>query len=158
MGGSQGGSQGAAGRVSLAYAKLIFLPSTDLFYREHMANSQTSYHKASAWCTITAPRRRVPRLTISRSHKYAHLSLNLYRIVIPTDTSSTGLLRRPDLQHIHSNHKYNLQIRRRHQHNKIETMNRRRHIHEHHVRLHSRQVKARRERVGARLRPVEDVQ
>ena len=39
MGGSQGGSQGAAGKVNLAHAKSILLPSTDLLYREHMAKT-----------------------------------------------------------------------------------------------------------------------
>ena len=39
MGGSQGGSQGAAGKVRLAYAKSILLPSTDLLYREHTAKT-----------------------------------------------------------------------------------------------------------------------
>ena len=39
MGGSQGGSQGAAGKVNLAHAKSILLASTDLLYREHMAKT-----------------------------------------------------------------------------------------------------------------------
>ena len=39
MGGSQGGSQGAAGKVSLTHAKSILLSSTNLLYREHMAKT-----------------------------------------------------------------------------------------------------------------------
>ena len=39
MGGSQGGSQGAAGKVNLARAKSILLPFIDLLYREHMAKT-----------------------------------------------------------------------------------------------------------------------
>ena len=39
MGGSQSGSQGAAGKVNLAHTKSIPLSFTDLLYREHMAKT-----------------------------------------------------------------------------------------------------------------------
>ena len=39
MGGSQGGSQGAAGKVNAAQCTPILLPSTDLLYRERMAKT-----------------------------------------------------------------------------------------------------------------------